>query len=58
LPIRHVPRPRRYAPDRPLDHRTWQLPRLDLAVRLVPIVKPKGKALRALGYDVMNLGWT
>src|SRR5258708_2821647 len=29
LPIRHVPTPRRYAPDRPLDHRTWQLPRHD-----------------------------
>src|ERR1700722_5517415 len=29
LPIRHVPTPRRYAPDRPLDHRAWQLPRHD-----------------------------
>src|ERR1700738_4466606 len=33
-PIRHVPTPRRYAPDRPLDHRTLQLPRHDLAVQL------------------------
>src|SRR5580704_12503842 len=31
LPIRHVPTPRRYASDRPLDHRTLQLPRHDLA---------------------------
>src|ERR1700758_3454720 len=33
-PIRHVPTPRRYAPDRPLDHRTWQWPRHDSAVLL------------------------
>ncbi len=33
-PIRHVPTPRRYASDRPLDHRAWQWPRHDLAVRL------------------------
>src|SRR5215467_1802873 len=26
-PIRHAPTPPRYAPDRPLDHRAWQLPR-------------------------------
>src|SRR6266478_5175766 len=29
LPIRHAPAPRRYAPDRPLDHRAWQWPRHD-----------------------------
>src|SRR5664279_2623235 len=29
LPIRHVPTPHRYASDRPLDHRAWQLPRHD-----------------------------
>src|SRR5260370_10893490 len=29
LPIRHAPAPRRYAPDRPLDYRAWQLPRHD-----------------------------
>src|SRR3984885_2248387 len=34
-PIRHVPTPRRYASDRPLDLRTLQLPRHDLAVQLV-----------------------
>src|SRR5436309_3132829 len=34
LPIRPVPTPRRCAPDRPLDHRTLQLPRHDLAVQL------------------------
>src|SRR5258708_39972484 len=34
LPIRHVPAPRRYASDRPLDHRAWQLPRHDSAVQL------------------------
>src|SRR5438132_1804093 len=34
LPIRHVLRPRRYASDRPLDHRAWQLPRHDLEVQL------------------------
>src|SRR5438067_1083344 len=34
LPIRPVPTPRRCAPDRPLDHRAWQLPRHDLAVQL------------------------
>jgi hypothetical protein len=34
LPIRYVPTPRRYASDRPLDHRAWQLPRHDLAVQL------------------------
>src|SRR6266540_1269264 len=34
LPIRHVPTPRRSALDRPLDHRTLQLPRHDLAVQL------------------------
>src|SRR6266446_1573391 len=34
LPIRHVPTPRRYASDRPLDHRAWQLPRHDLDVQL------------------------
>src|SRR5260370_29158203 len=34
LPIRHVPTPRRYASDRPLDHRALQLPRHDLAVQL------------------------
>src|ERR1039458_2497907 len=33
LPIRHVPTPRRYASDRPLDHRTWQWPRRDLDMR-------------------------
>src|SRR6266436_806162 len=33
LPIRHVPTPRRYAPDRPLDHRTLQWPRHDLALQ-------------------------
>src|SRR5258708_25698716 len=33
LPIRHVLEPRRYAPDRPLDLRTLQLPRHDLAVQ-------------------------
>src|SRR5579863_2337144 len=22
-PVRHLPTPRRYAPDRPLDHRAW-----------------------------------
>src|SRR5437868_14697927 len=33
LPIRPAPTPRRYASDRPLDHRTWQLPRHDLAVQ-------------------------
>src|SRR5258708_6074375 len=31
LPIRPVPTPRRYALDRPLDHRAWQWPRHDLA---------------------------
>src|SRR5262249_34177314 len=35
LPIRHVPTPRRYASDRPLDHRALQLPRPDLALQLV-----------------------
>src|SRR5207302_2478313 len=34
LPIRHVPTPRRYASDRPLDHRALQWPRHDLAVQL------------------------
>src|SRR5258708_8583252 len=34
LPIRPVPTPRRSAPDRPLDHRTLQLPRHDLAGQL------------------------
>src|SRR5580704_1175702 len=34
LPFRHVPRPRRYAPDRPLGHRAWQWPRHDLDVQL------------------------
>src|SRR6266852_1463498 len=29
LPNRPVPTPRRSAPDRPLDHRAWQLPRHD-----------------------------
>src|SRR5580692_9822157 len=32
--IRHVPTPRRYALDRPLDLRTLQLPQHDLAVQL------------------------
>src|SRR6266851_4644270 len=31
-PIRHVPVPRRYAPDRPLDRRAWQRPRHDSVV--------------------------
>src|SRR5215472_2581521 len=26
-PVRHAPEPRRYAPDPPLDHRAWLLPR-------------------------------
>src|SRR5215831_9541447 len=34
LPIRHVPTTRRYASDRPLDHRARQLPQHDLAVQL------------------------
>jgi hypothetical protein len=34
LPIRRVSRPRRYASDRPLDHRARQLPRHDLEVQL------------------------
>src|SRR4029453_8105700 len=34
LPIRHVPTTRRYASDRPLDHRTLQLPRHDLTEQL------------------------
>src|SRR5277367_3663164 len=34
LPVRPVPTPRRYASDRPLDHRALQLPRHDLAVQL------------------------
>src|SRR5207244_13472279 len=34
LPIRHVPTPRRCAPDRPLVHRTLQWPPPDLAVQL------------------------
>src|SRR5439155_1592351 len=34
LPICHVPTPRRYASDRPLDHRALQWPRHDLAVQL------------------------
>src|SRR2546426_2970110 len=34
LPIRHVPAPRRSASDQPLDHRTLQLPRHDLAEQL------------------------
>src|SRR5580704_9167218 len=34
LPIRHVPRPRRYASDQPPDHRAWQLPRHDSAAPL------------------------
>src|SRR5271157_6351036 len=29
LLIRHAPKPRRYASDRPLDHRAWQWPRHD-----------------------------
>src|ERR1700684_1918867 len=34
LPIRHVPTPRRYASDRPLDHRASQWPQHDLDIRL------------------------
>src|SRR5258708_18791738 len=34
LPIRPVPTPRRYASDRPLDHRAWQWPRHDSDVLL------------------------
>src|SRR6185503_6401092 len=54
LPIRHVPTPRRSAPDRPLDLRTPQLPRHDLAVppakaEFVPIGRkaPRSAASRS-----------
>jgi predicted RNA polymerase sigma factor len=33
------PTPRRYAPDRPLDHRALQLPRHDLAVQLGAVLQ-------------------
>src|ERR1700685_555613 len=36
-PIRHVPTPRRYAPDRPPDHRAWQWPRHDSVVQLAKV---------------------
>src|SRR5208282_1727797 len=31
--LNNVPTPRRYAPDRPLDHRAWQWPRHDLVAQ-------------------------
>src|SRR5580704_11131285 len=32
-PVRHLPTPRRYARDRPLDHRAWRLPPHDSALQ-------------------------